>query len=424
MSEQNIHNLSDPEDLNQMQDLLRKAIEHNAALQEKMEQLVNAFEQKNEQFEAILERNQAVLSQIQNTPLESSTPAGGEGSNIFAAIETSNQTVHADVNTLNENQLKFNADIEKVKKDLAQLTRWFLGLAGATLLIFIFCLIILFRGNGGGGAEKNTDNTALEEDPVEAETETTDDGVGYFDPDNMGSETIAAANLEGKKINEKPQQLNIFSPEEAERIVSESSGLTIDPDEQEKAAREEEKKNREEEKTEEEPEEKKPPKTNLMDPDQAERIIGARAGYAVTYLQRQNFERLAEKYFQPRKSVYFLPYGLRAEGLIFTNDEVVRLTRDSTEYNWGKIGRRSLVMNFQEYYEKYIYDVDFDSGAKTYYNELHGPGRARLTAAAIEDWFPECIFVEYYKSGKSLILVFEDPGDNNYWYISAIIHNQ
>jgi len=164
--------------------------------------------------------------------------------------------------------------------------------------------------------------------------------------------------------------------------------------------------------------------TNLSQAEQT--IIKTRAGYALTYLKRKNFERLGEKYFHPEKGVHFYPYGLKANGQAFTSKNAGTLLQISGTQDWGVVqsGGSPIKMSFDEYYRNYVYDQDYSSTNSVLVNEISFAGNTGLSGRAIAGKYPDCAFVEYQANGKSLVLVFERFGGPNMWYLVGVIHNE
>ena len=382
---------------------------------------LNAQKQSNEELSSELKAVLATLTTLhehgQNMPAELALlreSFAERTKGVTANIDAVRSTVHNDVTTLNENQLKFNADVEALKEkfykenDLNR--KLLLGLAGGVLVVLICCLLLLFKGGDANTASKQVDNTeelrsklGLEKNETEEETGTTLDEVSEPLPDK-GSDNLLSEN---NTAAEEPTEIatnEIFGP-----FLEEVSATTTP-----KGSTTDEKK-----------EETKKTEDLIMPlPDDAERIISARAGYAVTYLQRKSFDRLSSKYFHPTKGVHFYPHGLDAKGYSFTRETMANAMDDTTKYRWGEVNGAPIEMTFREYYEKHIYDVDYEESSLTNYNELYASGKSGLSFAQIEKQFPGCIFADFYKGGKSLILVFEKPKGRKSWYISAVIHNE
>ena len=161
----------------------------------------------------------------------------------------------------------------------------------------------------------------------------------------------------------------------------------------------------------------------LLSPEMAKAQIAPRDEYSIIYLKKKNFDRLALKYIHPEKGVHFLPFGFKTPGKIFSTAKIKNAISDSEAYHWGGVEGIPLEIDFQTYYDNYIFDEDFSNNAEQHYNELHFPGKSGLSAAQIAQRFPDCIFVEFCKSDKSLVLVFEKLQNDSDWGLSAVIHN-
>jgi hypothetical protein len=395
-----------------------------------MEEMLLSFQQdyltaQKQSGEALSSQIKAVLTTLtilhehgQNMPAELALMRKSfleNAQNTNANIDAVRRTVHNDVTTLNENQLKFNSDVELLKDRFKKTnefhTRLLFGLSGGLLLVLILCVFLLFKGGNSSTAARQVDDTEelrsklglgenVGEKGAEENTETTLDETS--DP------------LPDKGTN---NQLSTPSPEEKASPQMASSEIS-EPEEEEVATP----KGPATEEGNTEPEEEDEPIMPL--PKEAERIISARAGYAVTYFRRQSFDRLANKYFHPNKGVRFYPNGLNVEGYAFTRSNVVEAVKDDTPIRWGDINGTPIEMSFQDYYEKYIYDLDYEKESLVNYNELYASGKSGLSFSQIEERFPGCVFADYYKQGKSLILVFEKAEGRKSWYISAVIHNE
>ncbi len=162
----------------------------------------------------------------------------------------------------------------------------------------------------------------------------------------------------------------------------------------------------------------------LLPSETAEALIGHRAGYAMVYLKKKAFGRLAARYFHPEKGIHFLPFGLKAAGHRFPAEAVKAPFSDAAVFHWGMVEGAPVEMDFEQYYLRYIFDVDFTEGSEIQYNELQFSGSAGLSAGQVARRFPDCAFAEYHKAGSSLVLVFEKWSRDNNWYLSAAIHSQ
>lgn len=481
MSENNITDLANPihQDIEEManaQQLLQEVVSSTDALRERIDQMAELANTQNQHYEALLQEQLDRLSEADESALPElrsemeeillshqqesldkqktsteelsshlksilSTLTGlhEQGHNMPAElalmreafvensrntntnIDSVRRTVHNDVTTLNENQLKFNADVELLKEKFQKIsdlnTKLLFGIAGGLFIILILCVLLLFKGGNSNSTSQQVDNTeelrsklGLDQNVQMEETgETTEtilDETSEPLPDK-GSDNQVSDN---SKQKEEPGTEN--SSLAISKAVTEATAETITP----KGEEPEEQKVNPEEEEEEEP--------VMPLPKDAERIISARAGYAATYLQRESFDRLANKYFHPDKGVHFYPFGLNTKGHAFTRKSILDAVDDPTLLHWGDINGAPIEMSFSEYYKNYIYDLNYDSGSQINFNELYASGKSGLSFAQIEEKFPGCIFADYYKQGKSLILVFEKAKGRKSWYISAVIHNE
>ncbi len=410
-------------------DQLREADESNLPeLRSEMEETLLSFQQEylqsqkesGEEFSSQLKNVLTTLANLhehgQNMPAELALMREAFVDNSRSTqgnIDAVRRTVHNDVTTLNENQLKFNADIELMKdkfKKVSDLnTKLLFGLAGGLFIILVLCVILLFKGGDTNRATRQVDNTEelrskLGLDNNEGEEVTGENSEATLDET---SEPLPDKGADNQLSDNSSQEENIAQIASA---LNSSSEETITP-----------KGGEEEEKKEETPKEEE---LIMPLPKDAERIISARAGYAVTYLERESLDRLANKYFHPDKGVHFYPFGLNTDGYAFSRSSVVEAMDDPTQLRWGEVNGTPIQMSFQEYYKKYIYDLNYEKESLVNYNELYASGKSGLSFAQIEEKFPGCIFADYYKQGKSLILVFEKAKNRKSWYISAVIHNE
>lgn len=174
------------------------------------------------------------------------------------------------------------------------------------------------------------------------------------------------------------------------------------------------------------PAQAKPAPAKLMTPEHAERAIKARSKYAMTYFQRANFERLAEKYIHPEKGIHFYPAGLKASGKALPVQSLKNAMFNPVKYDWGKVSATepSIVSGFINYYKTYIYDQDFLSASDVRFNEIAFSGKFGLSANAIAAKHPDCVFAEFRKNDKSLVLIFEQFEGPGLWYLVGAIHNE
>jgi hypothetical protein len=134
----------------------------------------------------------------------------------------------------------------------------------------------------------------------------------------------------------------------------------------------------------------------------------------------------------PVKGLLFSPYAYidQASALTFQADALPALT-DATIHTWGAYdgSGEPIALNFEQYYDKFVYDKPFIEAENVGEDEIIGHGN---TLVNIKDVFPESYTVDYHFSGfdaqyegmdwESLILVLEQY--EGAWYVSAIVHSQ
>lgn len=151
----------------------------------------------------------------------------------------------------------------------------------------------------------------------------------------------------------------------------------------------------------------------------------------VELLKDQDFNNLSF-FIHPTKGVRFTPYSyVDLQNLVFTSQQIPSLLQSSQIYNWGNFDGTGDPINltFSNYYDLFVYDVDFVNPHIIGNNIVIGTGNSLNN---IEQAYPNGEFVEFHFTGfdpglfemdwKSLRLVFEDV--NGDWYLVGIIHDQ
>lgn len=172
-----------------------------------------------------------------------------------------------------------------------------------------------------------------------------------------------------------------------------------------------------------------------QDQDEGSQAVGDRAKEIVLALQNRDLATLAN-FVHPDKEVRFSPYTfvrLNATEfdpahLIFSAAQINNLFADPTVYHWGTFDGSGAPINmtFAEYFERFVYDVDFANPDAIGYNDPIGQGN---TINNIAEVYPEATVVEYYLEGteefggldwRSLRLVLEQKDGE--WYLVGIVH--
>lgn len=158
----------------------------------------------------------------------------------------------------------------------------------------------------------------------------------------------------------------------------------------------------------------------------------ARSLETVELLKSKNIEGLAAL-VHPTKGLRFSPYGhinLQSDQ-VFTQDEVADLLNNSDTFTWGSFdgSGEPIDLDFNDYFERFVYDVDFANPHMIGNNTSIGTGN---TLNNIEEAYPNGEFTEFYFTGfeaqyegmdwKTLRLVFEEENDNH--YLIGIVHDE
>lgn len=135
----------------------------------------------------------------------------------------------------------------------------------------------------------------------------------------------------------------------------------------------------------------------------------------------------------PEKGLRLTPYphvDVKADK-VFTAQAVAGLATDTTVYQWGSYdgSGEPIKLNFNDYYQRFIYDHDFALAPIIGNNHAVSTGN---TIDNVQQAYPSGKFVEFYFPGfdpkyegidwSSLKLVFEQQ--NGTWYLVGIVHGQ
>lgn len=160
--------------------------------------------------------------------------------------------------------------------------------------------------------------------------------------------------------------------------------------------------------------------------------IALRAAEIIWAIKNQDMEAWATA-IHPVIGVRFSPYTyvLVGEDLIFAGGQLPDLWDDPTVYTWGVFdgSGEDIMLTFQRYYERFIYNVDFAQPHVVGFDEFIGMGNSLNN---IREVYPGAVVVEYHFEGfdpnyagmdwRSLRLVLEDFG--GIWYLVGIVHDE
>jgi len=139
-------------------------------------------------------------------------------------------------------------------------------------------------------------------------------------------------------------------------------------------------------------------------------------------------------FIQPEYGVRFSPYAYidTTESQVLSVDQIIQLSKQKNKINWGSAWDPDMdpeLFTIDEYFKKYVYDVDFLNADLKSINEFHTQG---TDLNNIEEVYPNCDIVEFYFPGfeekygghdfRGLRLVFQFHNDKP--YLVAIVHDE
>lgn len=151
----------------------------------------------------------------------------------------------------------------------------------------------------------------------------------------------------------------------------------------------------------------------------------------VRLIKEKNMEELSN-HIHPTKGLRFTAYGhLNDEDQVLNTKQIEELFDESEILTWGSYDGTGdpIDLSFADYYDRFIYDVDFANPHIIGINEIVGKGN---TLNNIEEFHPNGEFIEFHFTGfepqfegmdwKSLRLVFEE--EEGRFYLVAILHDE
>lgn len=173
-------------------------------------------------------------------------------------------------------------------------------------------------------------------------------------------------------------------------------------------------------------------KDGIIEPAIAKELIKEVSNNVIKAIAEKDVEVLASS-VHPEKGVRLTPYTYVSidKDKVITKEEIKEFFQDEEKYLFGVydgIGD-DIRLTLNDYYNEFIYPVDYLSAEQIGYNEIIGKGNMVNNQFEV---YKDAIVVEYYFSGfkeeyggvdwKSLSLVYEEyEGD---WLLVGIIHNQ
>lgn len=149
-------------------------------------------------------------------------------------------------------------------------------------------------------------------------------------------------------------------------------------------------------------------------------------------IKDNDYQKLAT-YFHPKAGVRFSPYGYidTASHVHFTAAEFIAQLEEDQPILWGSYDGtgQDIQMSLENYFGKFVYEVDFLNAEQVSVNEILGTGNSLIN---IDQVYPKSDFTESYFSGfeekyggmdwRSLRLVFRMSGDEP--LLVGVVHDQ
>ena len=152
----------------------------------------------------------------------------------------------------------------------------------------------------------------------------------------------------------------------------------------------------------------------------------------LTLFKKKNFKKLAI-HIHPTDGLRFSPYGFIDvnKDQLFQKADFLKLINSQKPIIWGNQDGSGdeIKLNFNKYFEKYIYDADFLFAEKISFNKTISNGNSKNN---INEVYKGCVYAENYFHGfdpklngidwTSLKLVFKKL--NGKYFLVGIVHDQ
>lgn len=163
-----------------------------------------------------------------------------------------------------------------------------------------------------------------------------------------------------------------------------------------------------------------------------DREAKAKAKEVITAIKEKDMEKLSSL-AHPEKGIRFSPYAYvnTKQDKVFAAADIKTLAGSPAKYTWGNYdgSGEPIELTFDEYYAKFIYDLDFANAKEIAWNQTLGKGNTTNNSAEV---YPDAAIIEYHFPGidptlegidwRSLRLVLEQK--DGAWYLVGIIHDQ
>ncbi|HLG39305.1 MAG TPA: hypothetical protein VI461_06540 [Chitinophagaceae bacterium] len=150
------------------------------------------------------------------------------------------------------------------------------------------------------------------------------------------------------------------------------------------------------------------------------------------YIKAKNYERFAF-FIHPADSIRFSPYAFvdTRDNLTLSRNQFIRLVKQNKAINWNTSWERDTIetLTVDQYFKKFVYDVDFLNAELKSINQFHSQG---TDLNNIKEVYPNCDVVELFFSGfdkkyggmdfRALRLVYKLK--NNKPFLAGVVHDE
>lgn len=172
------------------------------------------------------------------------------------------------------------------------------------------------------------------------------------------------------------------------------------------------------------------PATASAAPSDSQKALSAAAKDVVEALRDRDLKRLSS-WIDPKLGLRFSPYASMTETDQIFKPEALPSFKSQDKIKWGTADGSGdpIELSFRDYFDKFVYDKDFDTAPSISANKLVGKGNSVYNG---QDTYPGSAFVEFHFPGfddsadgmdwESLILTFVQDGSD--WRLVALTHAQ
>ncbi|MDI4650209.1 hypothetical protein [Cohnella hashimotonis] len=165
-------------------------------------------------------------------------------------------------------------------------------------------------------------------------------------------------------------------------------------------------------------------------PSDSQRALSVAAKDVVEALRDRDLKRLAS-WIDPKLGLRFSPYAAMTEADQIFKPEALPSFKSPDKIKWGTADGSGdpIELSFRDYFDKFVYDKDFDTAPSVSANKLVGKGNTVYNG---QDTYAGSSFVEFHFPGfdasadgmdwESLILTFVQDGSD--WRLVALTHAQ